>query len=72
MVNITEDEELKEVLYQLIKSNYILGMAEYNRNGKYNCEHFHYKAEEGIMNYLKKNDNKFFQYVIDRLILEKY
>ncbi len=70
-MKIYEDEEFREVLFQLIRSNYLLGIAEYNRNGKYNCEHFHYKAEEGIMHYLKTNDIEFFQYVIDRLIFEK-
>ena len=48
--------DLKPVLFEILKSHSQLAQAEYNRNPSYNNEHFSHKTEESILNFLKEID----------------
>jgi hypothetical protein len=66
------DEQFEKVLIDLIVSNYKLGVAEYNRNPNYNNEHFHHKAEVGLLDYLEEHNTELWAKIQDRLqILEQ-
>lgn len=47
--------ELKNVLFELMRSHARLSQAEYDRDPTFNSEHFAYKAEERLVNYLRVN-----------------
>jgi len=60
------DKDLKKVLIDILVSHSKLASAEYNRTPSFNNEHWAYKAEENMINYLDKNDPK----VRDELFIE--
>ncbi len=57
--------DLKPVLFQLAASHNLLSQAEYNRNSKYNDQHFSAKAEKELIKFLEEKDllKEFMNYV---------
>ena len=51
-----ERKELKDVLFELGASHARLSNAEYKRNPSYNNEHYSYKAEKKLLEFLTKNN----------------
>ena len=50
------ENDLKDILFMLVRSHSMLSQAEYNRNSSYNNEHFSYKAEELLIEFFQKHD----------------
>ena len=60
------DIRLKKVLFQLMDSHTKLSQAEYKRDSTYNNEHFSYKAEEAMINYLLEHEPIIFKESLNR------
>jgi len=58
-------EQFKKVLISMIKSHSKLAQAEYNRDTSYNNEHFSYKAEQDMINYLQEHNPDVLQMLLD-------
>ena len=61
------DSKFEKIFIGLVKSNYRLGQAEYNRNPSYNSQHFHHKAEQNMIEYLQEHNPELLQKILIEL-----
>jgi len=61
---------LTTVMRNLIMSNHKLGVAEYERDPKYNNEHFHYKAEMAAIKFMEVYMPELLEGLLEELLEE--